>query len=481
MDLSKKNILVVGDIMLDVYYAGDVERISPEAPVPVFKKKSERYVLGGAANVCANLIAAGQNVALLAVAGNDRGGRALKGLLCEKGIDDTLVVYGVKPTTVKTRFLAAGNQQVLRLDVEDTTPLDQENTRKLLTKLEGRVASFDIVVISDYMKGLLDKDFCQAVIGMARNAGIEVFVDVKDSDASKYRGATLVKPNLNELKLLTSMPVDTYGEILAASKALLGVCNSDYVLSTLGSKGMLLVPKEGREIHIPAAGKEVFDVTGAGDTAISYLAACHANGYSIADSMKLANAASGVQVSKVGTSSVYPEEVQAAIDGVSGISIDEKLLSGIDQLSLVRSGNMGKTIVFANGCFDILHVGHVRYLRQAASLGDLLIVGVNSDSSVRKIKGSSRPINSVNDRVQMLAAFDFIDYVVVFDEETPYEVIKAVQPDVLVKGGDYSIDQIVGRDVVEARGGSVKVIPFVEGKSSTAIIDKILSSGQEEQ
>lgn len=475
MNLSEKSILVVGDIMLDVYYVGDVDRISPEAPVPVFRKRSERCVLGGAANVASNLVAAGQKVSLMAIVGKDAKGAQIHGLLGEKNIDDSMVLRVDRPTTTKTRFLAGSNQQVLRFDEEDVTPIEPPEEDALLSALTDGIRQFDAVLVSDYMKGLLTPRFTQAVIALARESGVDVFVDVKDSDASKYAGAKLVKPNLNELKTLTGMPASTRDEVLAASRKLLEICSSEYVLSTLGGKGMMLVSRIGDPVDIPAVGKEVFDVTGAGDTAIAYLVACYADGRSMRESMEIANVASGIQISKVGTSSVYPEEVQAAIDGLSSDKQVKERRIDLKQASCIRSGNVGRTIVFTNGCFDILHVGHVRYLRQAASLGDLLVVGVNSDSSVRKLKGRSRPINPVEDRVQMLASFDFVDYVIVFDEDTPYEVIKAIQPDILVKGGDYSLDQIVGRDIVEARGGEVRLIPFIEGKSSTSIIEKILA------
>jgi D-beta-D-heptose 7-phosphate kinase/D-beta-D-heptose 1-phosphate adenosyltransferase len=477
MKLSRNNVLVVGDVMLDVYYFGDVKRISPEAPVPVFSKRGERSVLGGAANVAANLVAAGQQTSVLSIVGTDENGSQVHELMSDMKIDDSMVIDTERPTTTKTRFLADNNQQVLRLDEENSSPIGQEIEDALLRGFDERVNDFDAIVVSDYMKGLLTKRFTQALISKARAMGINVFIDVKDSDKEKYCGATVIKPNLNELKLLTGMKITTEDEVISAANSLLDACAADYVLCTLGGKGMLLISHAADPVYVPAVGKEVYDVTGAGDTAIAYLAACVASGYSVREAMKFADTAAGIQVSKAGTSSVYPKEVREVLDGLSSGRLFENRQITLDQAFQLRQASVGKTIVFTNGCFDILHAGHVQYLRQAASLGDILVVGVNSDSSVRAIKGDSRPVNPLEDRIAILSSFDFIDYVIAFDEETPYEVIKAVQPDVLVKGGDYSISQIVGRDIVEARGGEVKVLPYIEGKSSTNIINKILALG----
>lgn len=473
-ELGSKNILVVGDVMLDVYFVGEATRISPEAPVPVFRKRTQREVLGGAANVAANLMDAGQKVSICAVVGLDENGRKIRDLLESSGIDDSMVIGLPRTTTTKTRFLAGGSQQILRSDEEDTSPLLPEESRRLLDLLEPRIGSFDAVIVSDYMKGLLTPDFTQALISLAKARGIEIFVDVKDVQCEKYRGATLVKPNLKELGALTGLPVSDSAQIEEAASVLLRACDCDYVLCTMGAKGMMLVDASGMVACVQATAHDVYDVSGAGDTAIAYLVVSRANGIDMRDAMEIANVASGIKVSKVGTSPVRLEEVSLAMEGASAGKIVKNRIVGADYIRHIRNANVGKTIVFTNGCFDILHVGHVKYLRQAASMGDILIVGVNSDESVRQLKGEGRPINPVEDRAAMLASFDFIDYVIIFEEDTPYEVIKAIQPDVLVKGGDYSIDQIVGRDIVEANGGVVRTIPLVEGKSSTNIINRIL-------
>lgn len=470
--VRNKHILVVGDVMLDNYYVGDVRRISPEAPVPVFRKKSERSVLGGAANVAANLVAANQQVSMMSIIGNDDNGRRLMAQFSEQGVDAKLVSKLQRSTTIKTRFLADNNQQILRLDVEDTDAITKQESESLLKRLQGSIAQYDLILMSDYLKGLLTQEFCQGVIKMAKANGIPVVIDVKDPKYGKYYGATLLKPNLNELRALTGRKAETKEEIVEAAEELRKRSNCQYVLATLGAKGMVLVG-DGQLYFVKSLAREVFDVSGAGDTTIAYLATCMANGLPIREAVDIANYAAGIQVGKVGTSSVYWQEVRDLISNEDH-GASHKILTSDDVLTF-RKDNANKKIVFTNGCFDILHVGHKRYLQQAATLGDLLIVGVNSDDSVRRLKGPTRPVNSEQDRAEMLSAFGFIDYVVIFDEDTPYELIKKIQPDVLVKGGDYKPEEVVGRDIVEARGGQLELISFVEGKSTTNIINKMKS------
>ena len=468
--LNKKNILVVGDIMLDKYLIGDVNRISPEAPVPVFNKKRERAVLGGAANVAANLIAANQSVSVMSIIGQDECGEIILKILDNNGIDKSLILKLNRKTTEKTRFLALNNQQLLRLDIEDTECIQKYECNLMLNNLEQYIGGFDLILLSDYMKGLLTQELCQGVIKMAQNNHIPVVVDVKDPKYGKYYGATLLKPNLNELRLLTGRKAQTDEEIVEASEELRKRSNCQYVLTTLGARGMVLVG-DGEPFFIKALAKEVFDVSGAGDTTIAYLAACMANSLSIREAVKISNYAAGIQVGKVGTSSVSLHEVRDLISSEDN-GISHKILTFEDAMKL-RINNANKKIVFTNGCFDILHVGHKRYLQQAATMGDILVVGLNSDSSVTRLKGPSRPVNCEQDRAEMLSAFSFIDYVVIFNEDTPYELIKIIQPDVLVKGGDYKPDEVVGKDIVEARGGRLELISFVEGKSTTNIINII--------
>ena len=468
--IRSRHILVVGDVMLDNYYVGDVRRISPEAPVPVFRKRSERSVLGGAANVAANLVAANQQTSMMSIIGRDANGQTMMQLFENLGINARLMSNLQRSTTIKTRFLADNNQQLLRLDVEDTDPITKVESNRILKKLQKVIDDFDLILMSDYLKGLLTQEFTQGVIKMARKHDIPVVIDVKDPKYGKYYGATLLKPNLNELRSLTGKNVQTDEEIVEAAEELRKRSNCQYVLATLGAKGMVLVG-DGEPYFVKSLAREVYDVSGAGDTTIAYLATCMANEMPIRESVDIANYAAGIQVGKVGTSSVSWQEVRDLISN-EDYGIAHKILSA-EELNSFRKDNAQKKIVFTNGCFDILHVGHKRYLQQAATLGDILVVGVNSDASVRRLKGPTRPVNNEQDRAEMLSALGFIDYVVIFDEDTPYELIKKIQPDVLVKGGDYKPEEVVGKDIVEARGGQLELISFVEGKSTTNIIKKI--------
>lgn len=468
--ISKKNILVIGDVMLDTYYNGDIKRISPEAPVPVFRKKSERSVLGGAANVAANLVAAGQNVSMMAMVGNDDNAHKLRTLFQEKGVNTDLIISLNRRTTEKTRFLANNNQQVLRLDVEDTELLGVQDCKRMLSELEAHIDNYDLILLSDYLKGLLTYDFTQGILQLAKSKGIPAIIDVKDPKVEKYKDAYLIKPNLKELRDLTGMAAVSDDEIIEASEYLREKCHCKYILTTCGARGMVLVG-DGEPFFIESVGQEVFDVTGAGDTTIAYLATCMANNIPMKDAVTLANYAAGIQVAKVGTSSVYWSEIREYLSNETD-ELEQKIISGraVDDF---RKNNNEKKVVFTNGCFDIMHVGHMRYLQEAAKLGDVLVVGINSDASVKRLKGPERPINSEYDRAEMMSALGFIDYVVIFEEDTPLELIKKIQPDILVKGGDYSNEYVVGTNEVEARGGELVLIPFVEGKSTTNIIKKI--------
>lgn len=469
--IHKKNILVVGDVMLDSYYKGDVKRISPEAPVPVFRKRSEWCVLGGAANVATNLVAANQKVSIMARIGKDGFGDTMLELFSKQNIGVDLVLRTQEETTVKTRFLADNNQQVMRLDVEDTTPLTKSECQQFIGLLQKKITEFDLIVISDYLKGYLTKQMTQEVIQLSNQHNIRVIIDVKDPDYSKYAGAYLLKPNQKELQMLSGMAVGTMEEIKSATDHLLAKAKVEYLLTTLGAKGMLLRGQNCEDKLVPSMAQEVFDVTGAGDTTIAYIATCLANGLDIVKAMEIANLAAGLQVAKVGTSAVYIHEVDEYI--VRNSSAQNRKMIKMDALEKFRNIYQHKKIVFTNGCFDILHVGHIRYLQEARKLGDMLVVGLNSDASVRRLKGSTRPVNEEKDRAELLCALDCVDYVVMFEEDTPYDLISQLQPDILVKGGDYKPDEVVGKDIVEKRGGCLKLISFVEGKSTTKIIEKM--------
>jgi len=467
---QQRNFLLVGDIMLDVYYKGEVKHISPEAPVPVFKKSGEKFEMGGAANVAMNLVAANQKVSIFSIIGDDEKGAYILEALSEYGVDTEYLVKTNRCTTVKTRFLAENNQQVLRVDIEETQSVSDELINSFISVLEKRVTEFDIVLISDYMKGLLTYEFTQKIINIANKHQIRVIVDVKDQNAKKYKNAYLLKPNLNELYLLSKVHASDKSEIISAAKRLREENNVQYILTSRGSKGMILVGKE-EIFSVQSVAKEVYDVTGAGDTTLAYLAVALANEIPINEAVRISNVAAGIQVGKLGTSTVNLLEVNEYLNGIDGY-INQKLLKR-SEIRQFRSSFIEKKLVFTNGCFDILHVGHVKYLHEAAKLGDILIIGINSDESIHRMKGEGRPVNTEEDRVALLCALECVDYVVVFEEDTPYELIQDIRPDVLVKGGDYKVEEVVGRDIVEARDGQIRILPYIDGKSTTKMIERI--------
>lgn len=475
-----KKILVIGDAMLDSYHFGDVRRISPEAPVPVFLEVGKKkYSPGGAANVAINIAAIGMDTTLFAIAGNDDYGKILKEQLEKSGIStEYLQVRDDYRTISKLRYIGPGNQQILRVDTEDTTPEKISVLEGLFDKLEKEIDQYHLIVVSDYLKGLLTEEITQRIIQLGVKRKIQVIVDVKDKNISKYKKATILKPNRKELAELSGCNTDTLDFAILAAMKLCKQAECKYVLATLGADGMILVNENGLIRRIKSMAREVFDVTGAGDTSIAYLAAELVKGTDIERAMIISNYAAGVQVSKVGTSIVYPEEVCAAMqeDGRSKTAgiLNYYTDGGLEPIA--RAKAQGRKIVFTNGCFDILHVGHITYLRKAKSLGDILVVGVNSDDSVKRLKGESRPINTCEDRMVLLSSLDFVDYVVEFKEDTPAGLIEKIIPDVLVKGGDYKPEEIAGADFVLANGGEVKILDFVEGKSTTSIVEKMKRS-----
>lgn len=492
--LRQSKILVIGDVMLDIYYSGEVSRISPEAPVPVFKKVNERCVLGGASNVVANLAASGQQAAILAMIGDDSDGEKIHGLFEEIGVDGSLLSIWMRPTITKTRFLAENNQQVLRLDIEDSHPISDDEVALLLNNLNKVIDKFDLIILSDYMKGLLTFDFTQGVLKLAKEHNKKVLVDVKDPQFEKYKGAWLLKPNAKELHALTKMPVSTDENIITAARELLEKSECEFVLTTRGSKGMVLVGKN-TVYHLDTVGKSVYDVTGAGDTTIAYLSASIASGLDIIEAMKIANYAAGIQVGKVGTSAVYLHEVEEAMTCGGGYRKQKIFrLNERDELKRQISEwrSKGETVVTTNGCFDILHRGHIALLEEARTYGDHLIVMINTDKSVKRLKGSSRPVNSEEDRAMVVAALNCVDAVAMFDPaydnkfisnddlngmseelkkvamEAPMGILKTISPDVHVKGGDYTIEQVP--EAIYAK--KYKAVPFVKGYSTTNTIEK---------
>lgn len=472
-----KRVLVIGDAMLDIYHFGQVDRISPEAPVPVFlESEGRRCVPGGAANVAVNLAAIGLEVSFCAIVGDDRNGQEFLELMEENHIDTELVkMSGERKTITKSRYIGQGNQQILRVDDEDIGDVSLDEIKSIMDQVESRMDQYGIVVLSDYKKGFLTREITRQLITIADSKKVPVLADVKDTEFTKYGLSTVLKPNRKELELLTGMDVRTKDKVLEAAKYLCREAPCRFVLVTLGAEGMLLADEKGLIQEIESAANEVFDVTGAGDTSIAYLAAEMAMGKEIREAMVIANYAAGIQVSKVGTSVVYPYEVYDAMRraGLSyGTESDGYGLS--DKISSIcKRKERGDKIVFTNGCFDILHTGHVTYLQEARKMGDVLVVGLNSDDSVRRLKGEERPINCLEDREIMLSALSSVDYVIPFEEDTPIRLIERIRPDILVKGGDYEPKNIVGSEVVLKSGGRVEVIPFVEGHSTTEIIGKI--------
>lgn len=475
--MKDKKILIIGDVMLDTYHFGKVNRISPEAPVPVFLETGkQKHVPGGAANVAVNIAAIGVSVDLCSIVGMDEAAQKLKQLLVDQNVGVHMIGESKeRKTTNKLRFIGPNHQQILRADTEDVHDIPYEMIKDQIAEVEHRIEEYGLFLLSDYKKGFLTERIAQEFIEMANRHQIPVLVDVKDKHVQKYRNATLLKPNRKELSEITGMSTDTREEVIKAAQSLCGMAFCQYVLTTLGAEGMLLVERGCVSKEVKSVAKEVYDVTGAGDTSIAYLAAELLLGKNIMEAMEISNYAAGLQVSKVGTSIVYPEEVDRAMHPVQRSWEDKRLdfyqPEGLEKLK--KWQQKGCKVVFSNGCFDILHAGHITYLKEAKKLGDLLVIGVNSDASVRRLKGQDRPVNSLEDRLLLLSALEYVDYVVPFEEDTPLELIQKIEPDVLVKGGDYKIDQIVGAKEVIDRGGMVRVLPFVDGKSTTQIIEKM--------
>jgi len=466
LNFSQVRVLVIGDAMLDVYYTGAVERISPEAPVPVVKTHSVKRVPGGAANVCNNLASLGAQVTLLAFLGTDENSGHLTGLLEAQGVSVVPVVTAV-PCVTKIRVVG-GHQQIVRVDFDsgaaDFTAQDYDALR---ARAQGLLAQHDVVILSDYAKGVCQEAVCRSVIEAAGST--PVLVDPKHNSWTKYAGATLVKPNVKELSEAVgrTVPNET-GAIEQAARELQARYRVGAILVTRSEQGMSFLDG-AQSFHEPATKQEVFDVSGAGDTVLATLALMWASGADRRDAVHLANVAGGIVVGKLGTACTTPQELLQRLSGGQG---PRKVLSQ-DQLVAVRRElqNRGETLVFTNGCFDLLHHGHVDYLRRARALGSALVVGLNSDASTTRLKGPTRPLNPQDARASVLAALEFVDYVTIFDEDTPLDLIRAVRPDILVKGGDYQVEAIVGREFA----GRTQVLPFVDGFSTTKIVEKMRS------
>lgn len=471
-EFRNQKLLVFGDMMVDKYIMGTVDRISPEAPVPVlFQRKVERK-LGGAGNVIINAISLGAGVRAVGCVGNDNEGKYFKESLHDLGVDDRYI-FSEGSTIVKTR-VSASNQQFLRIDEEVVVPPVTEIVRTVKQKIEDILDGITAVVISDYAKGFISEELCQVIIQEAKLRNIPVLVDPKGKYAGKYRGATAITPNTKEFLELTGMSGEpSEEEIAIAGKRFCEENDFEYLIFTRSEKGISTITREtGEKRDYPTIAKEVMDVTGAGDTVITTLALAMSSGFRLSKCVRLANTAASIVISRFGAAQTTIEELHAAMYPSAKVSVD--LEATIAQIEALKS--QGRRIVFTNGCFDLVHAGHISSFRQAREFGDVLVVGVNSDDSIRRIKGEKRPIVDLKNRMTLLAALECVDFVIPFEEDTPQNLIEMVKPDVLVKGKDWEGKPVAGDTFVRSIGGRVEFIELEQGLSTTNIIKKIMKS-----
>jgi len=465
---TSPKILVIGDLILDHYLWGSSERISPEAPVPVVNIDSKSILLGGAGNVINNLNALGAEVDVISVIGECAASDELKELLAEISIDSQyLVIQKDRITSKKSRIISA-QQQVARYDLESTEEINSESQIAILKVYKKIVHNYDVILLSDYGKGVLTFDLTQSFITIANENNKKILVDPKGLDYSKYKGAYLLTPNKKEASQATNIVIQDLESLTRAITTLKDQFGLTYSLITLSEEGVAIFDKELR-IH-PTLAREVFDVTGAGDTVLASLGFALSCNNDIDSAVKFANLASGVVVGKIGSATATMNEIIEYESSLNQSTSDNHIKTW-DEISsiIIALKNKNKKIVFTNGCFDILHIGHIKYLEIAKSLGDILILGLNSDNSVRRLKGENRPINHQYDRAYILASLEVIDYVVIFDEDTPIDLITLIQPDILTKGSDYKEKEVVGQDIAK----ELKLINFVNGKSTTKTIARI--------
>lgn len=465
---KKPNILVIGDLMIDHYLWGSCDRISPEAPVQVVNVKKESSVLGGAGNVINNLVTLGSVVDVISVIGNDSVANELKSLLEKIDVPTSnLVVENNRKTSKKSRLIAS-QQQVLRYDMESIDDINENSHKQIIQTLEKNIDKYSSIILSDYGKGVLTTNLTKEIIKIANKNNIKVLVDPKGKDYSKYKGSYTLTPNKKEAMEATNIDIKDESSLIEALKSLKTQCSLEVSLVTLSEQGIAIFDDE---LTIkPTVAREVYDVTGAGDTVIASIAFALGNNLDIKDAIYFANLAAGVVVGKIGSATTTLDEIYEYEYSLHK-SNSTSHIKTFDEIKTLASKlhSQGKKIVFTNGCFDILHVGHVKYLEVAKSYGDVLILGLNADSSVRKLKGPTRPINTQDDRAYILASLESVDYVVIFEEETPYELIKLIKPHVLVKGGDYEGKEVVGQDIAD----ELKLVQFVDGKSTTNTIKRI--------
>lgn len=473
-DFTKAKILVVGDIMLDRYWFGDAARISPEAPVPVVKIRQSDERPGGAGNVALNIASLGAKVTLLGITGQDEVATTLENLLAKAHVTNAILKLPDLPTITKLRIISR-NQQLLRLDFEEKFP--EFDPIALFDSYKNHLTKVNLVILSDYNKGTL-LEIAPELIKLAKAANVSVLVDPKGTDFSLYRGADIITPNFKEFEALMG-PCANNHEIVQKGQKLLKEYDIKALLLTRGEYGMMLIRPHAEEIHLPAHAREVFDVTGAGDTVIGILGAALSANATLRDAMSIANLAASLVVSKLGAATVSVFELEVADKSnqppSARILSEDQLLTAISEVRL-----QGKKIVFTNGCFDILHAGHVKYLQEAKQLGDYLVVAVNDDESVSRLKGPTRPINNVEQRMAVLASLSAVDSVISFADDTPERLLKKLQPEILVKGGDYGINEVVGAEIVFSYGGNVRVLGVIKNLSTTKIIDRAKSMAVKE-
>jgi D-beta-D-heptose 7-phosphate kinase/D-beta-D-heptose 1-phosphate adenosyltransferase len=476
-----RSILVVGDFMLDHYIYGDAERLSPDAPVPVLAIQREEYKPGGAANVCLALCALKCRVKCLGVVGNDDEAKMLGQSLRQAGCNVTgLIRSSDRPTTIKHNFVGLAQhrhpQKMFRVDQESTAPIPKKISDQILSKVEALLDKADVLCLEDYHKGVLTEALCKRLIKLAKRKGVVVLVDpASKADYQKYRGATCLTPNRTEAEIATGIARSDRDDQApkAMSQKLLNDLDLKAVVLTLDKQGALLQEKGKAPIQVPTQARQVYDVTGAGDMVLAMLAGAIANGADWHTAVRLANTAAGLEVEHFGVVAVPLEEVLLSLlrEQHQVLGKERTVEQLLPELAAYRK--QGKRIAFTNGCFDILHAGHIAMLRAARNTGDLLVVGLNSDKSIRRLKGKDRPVNRQCDRMMVLSELESIDYIIVFDQDTPIKLIKKIKPDVLVKGGDYSKQQVIGADLVEATGGRVVLVDVVKGLSTTKIVHKL--------
>ncbi len=467
-------VLVIGDIILDRYITGQVHRLSPEAPIPVLRPADDRCTLGGAANVALNIATLGGHAVLVGVVGDDGAGNEVVRLVgSTPGIVAAMVRIPGRPTTSKTRFMT-GSHQLLRLDEEVTDALDQDGLTAIMAAVESHIDNADAIVLSDYAKGVLCDGVLDAILTRAAASGKLVIADPKRPDFSAYRGATVLTPNEHEVRVATRIEAGHDTEADRAGRVALEATGGEAVLVTRSAKGLTLVCRDAEAIHLPTRAREVADVSGAGDTLVAALAVALAAGAGLMEASMLANATAGISVGKQGTATVSRQELLDALHLDDLVATDRKIVGLEDALEQVADWHRrGLKVGFANGCFDLIHPGHVRLLSEARAACDRLIVALNTDASVKRLKGPTRPLQNEMARATVMASMAPVDLVTLFDQDTPLEMIQALRPDVLVKGSDYTVEQVVGADLVQGWGGKVVLVNLREGHSTTGTIRRM--------